>query len=82
MTAGSITGRRAGAGGIGGENGKYEALSASVSVSVSSPPFPILAGFPVRLKTRTDSKSLSDSAKWTFLIEGEAGADWALKWEM
>ena len=57
----------------------YELLSASVSVSVSSPGgFDSEAGLPVRLKTRMVSRPESFSAKCTFLPRlGVAGADWA-----
>lgn len=54
-------------------------LSASVSVSVSSPGgFDRLAGLPEREKTRTDSSPESFSAKWTFFgPAGVLGADCA-----
>ena len=59
--------------------GKGKELSASVSVSVSSPGgFEREAGFPVRLKTRMVSSPESFSAKCTFLfVLGVDGADWA-----
>ncbi len=57
--------------------GKGKELSASVSVSVSSPEgLDREAGLPVRLKTRMVSKPESFSAKWTFLFAlGVDGAD-------
>lgn len=51
----------------------YDAVlfSASVSVSVSSPGGLLMfAGFPDRLKTFTDSRPASFSAKWTRGVDG------------
>lgn len=61
-----------------GRSGKGKELSASVSVSVSSPGgLESDAGLPVRLYTRTVSSPESFSAKCTFLLVfGVAGADW------